>query len=112
MHEHQPEAEIVSTVQSALLFECEVWALPVKDKKALDGVYTKMLRAALNVSWEDHVTNVDLCGCLPRLSDTPRRRPMRLASRCVTHPELTASEMILWEPRKEVIRTIMMDREQ
>ena len=63
-----------------------------------------MLRADSNVSWEDHVTNVDLCGYLPRLSDTLRRRRMQFASHCVTHPELTASEMILCEPRKEVLR--------
>ena len=57
-----------------------------------------MLRAALNVSWEDHVTNVDLYGYLPRLSVNIRQRRMRLAGHCVRHTELTASEMILWEP--------------
>ena len=37
-------------------------------KKILDGVYTGMLRAALNVSWEDHIRNVDLYGFLQRLT--------------------------------------------
>ena len=88
----------VTTVESVLLYGCEAWALTVKDEKALDGVYTRMLRTALNVSWEDHVRNVDLYGYLPRLSDTIRQRRMRLAGHCVRHPELTASELILWEP--------------
>ena len=88
----------VATVESVLLYGCEAWALTVKEEKALDGVYTRMLRAALNVSWEDHVTNVDLYGYLLRLSDTIRQRRMRLAGHCVRHPELTASEMIFWEP--------------
>ena len=88
----------VTTVESVLLYGCEAWSLTVKDEKALDGVYTRMLRAALNVSWEDHIRNVDLYGYLPRLSDTIRQRRMRLAGHCVRHPELTACQLVLWEP--------------
>ena len=40
----------VTTMESVLVYGCEAWSLIVKDKKALDGVYTRMLRAALNVS--------------------------------------------------------------
>ena len=57
-----------TTVESVLVYGCEAWTLTVKDKKALDGVYTRMLRAALNVSWEDHIRNVDLYGFLPKLT--------------------------------------------
>ena len=88
----------ITTVKSVLLYGCEAWSLTVKDEKALDGVYTRMLRAALNVSWEDHIRNVDLYGYLPRLSDTIRQRRMRLAGHCVRHPELTACQLVLWEP--------------
>ena len=98
MNENLKRRLFVTTVESVLLYGCEAWALTVKDEKALDGVYTRMLRTALNVSWEDHVRNVDLYGYLPRLSDTIRQRRMRLAGHCVRHPELTASELILWEP--------------
>ena len=34
----------------------------------------------------------------PRPPDKIRQRRMRLAGRCVWHPELTAREVILWEP--------------
>ena len=88
----------VSTVESVLLYGSETWTLTVEDEKALDGVYTRMLRMALNVSWEDHVRNTDLYDHLPRVSDKIRERRMRLAGHCVRHPELTASELILWEP--------------
>ena len=71
----------------------------MKDEKALDGVYSRMLRTALNISWKDHVTNIELYGKLPRLSDTIRQRRMRLVGHCVRHPELTACELVLWEPR-------------
>ena len=59
----------VSTVESVLLYGSETWTLTVQDENALDGVYTQMLRKALNVSWQDHTKNIDLYGNLPRLSD-------------------------------------------
>ena len=31
-------------------------------EKSLDGTYTRMLRMALNVSWKEHMTNIDLYG--------------------------------------------------
>ena len=86
------------TVESVILYGCEAWALTVKDEEALDAVYTRMLRAALNVSWKDHRKNVDLYAKLPRISDTIRQRCMRLAAHCVRHPELTAIGLDLWEP--------------
>ena len=98
MSENLKRRLFVTTVESVLLYGCEAWALTVKDEKALDGVYTRMLRTALNVTWKEHRTNVDLYGKLPRLSDTIRNRRMRLAGHCVRHPELTASGLVLWEP--------------
>ena len=88
----------VATVESVLLYGSEAWTLSVQDEKALDGVYTRMLRMALNISWEDHVKNIDLYGDLPRVTDKIRGRRMRLAGHCVRHPELVASELVLWEP--------------
>ena len=88
----------VSTVESVLLYGSEAWTLTVADEKALDGLYTRMLRKALNVSWEEHMKNVDLYGKLARLTDKIRERRMRMAGHCVRHPELVASELVLWEP--------------
>ena len=58
----------------------------------LDGVYTRMLRVAFNVSWEEMYDN------LSRLSDKNRQWRTSLAGHCLRHPKLTASELILWEP--------------
>ena len=88
----------VSTVESVLLYGSESWTLTVADEKALHGLYTRMLRRALGVSWEDHMRNVDLYGKLPRLTDKIRQRRMRMAGHSVRHPELVASELVLWEP--------------
>ena len=65
MNDYLKRRLFVSTDESVLLYGCEAWALTVKDEKPLGGVYTRMLRAALNVSWEDIDWNVDLYGYLP-----------------------------------------------
>ena len=88
----------VATVESVLLYGSEAWTLTVADEKALDGMYTRMLRMALDVSWEEHMKNVDLYGKLPRLTDKIRQRRMRMAGHSLRHPELVASELVLWEP--------------
>ena len=88
----------VATVESVLLYGAETWTLTVQLEKALDGVYTRMLRIALNVSWEDHMRNIELYGDLPRLSDKIRERRMGFAAHCLRHPELPAGALVLWEP--------------
>ena len=88
----------VATVESVLLYGAETWTLTVRQEKSLDGVYTRMLRMALNVSWKDHIRNVDLYANLPRVSAKVRERRMGLAGHCIRHPELAANPLILWEP--------------
>ena len=90
----------VTTVESVLLYGAETWTLTARQEKALDGVYTRMLRIALNVSWSDYVRNDDLYGTLPKVSDKVRERRMRLAGHCVRHPELSANSLVLWEPKQ------------
>ena len=92
-------------IRSVLFYGCEAWTLTVKNEKALDGVYTRMLRAALNVSWEDHISNVDLYGNLPRLSDTIRQRRMRLAGHCETYRAYRQrDDLVGTDPWEEVQR--------
>ena len=75
----------VASVESVLLYGCEAWSLTVQMERNIDGVYTRMLRMVLNVSWEDHVKNVDLYGTLPRVTDKIRARRMGLAGHCIRH---------------------------
>ena len=88
----------VATIESVLLYGAEAWTLTVQQERALDGVYTRMLRLALNVSWRDHLRNTELYGGLPRVSDKLRIRRLRLAGHCVRHPELSVSPLVLWDP--------------
>ena len=67
-------------------------------ERKIDGVYTRMLRMVINVSWEDHTRNVALCGTLPGVTRKIKARKMGLAGHCVCQPELVASNPILLEP--------------
>ena len=88
------------TVESVLLYGCEALTLTKSTEKMIDGTYTRLLRSARNVSWQDHVPNVILYGILPKLSSKIRERRMRLAGHCVRHTEEEASKFLLWNPTR------------
>ena len=87
-----------ATVESVLLYGSECWTLKPTLQKSLDGCYTRMLRAVLNISRNVHVTNKTLYEGIPRVSDKVAARRMRLAGHCQRHQELPASKLVLWEP--------------
>ena len=126
----------IAACESVLLYGSETWTLTKAQEKSLDGTYTKMLRMVLGVSWKDKVSNTVLYGKLPKLSDKIRSRRLKLAGHCIRHPELLASDVVLWEPvhgkaprgrprqsylstllrdvgtnSKEELRTLMRDRD-
>ena len=88
----------LSTVESVLLYNSETWTLTQQMSKSIDGTYTRMLRMALNVSWKQHLTNVELYGSLPKVSQKIAQRRLRLAGHCIRHPEEIASQLVLWQP--------------
>ena len=91
------------TVETILLYGCEAWTLTTALSKSLDGCYTRMLRAIYNINWQQHVTNDDLYGDLPKVTDKIASRRLRLAGHCLRHPELPASAVVLWEPTHGVM---------
>ena len=54
-----------AVVTSILLYDCTTWTLTKRLEKKLDGNYTRMLRAILNKSWQQHPTRHQLYGHLP-----------------------------------------------
>ena len=76
-----------ASVETILLYGSESWALNVALTKKLDGSYTKMLRTIFNISWQDHITNAELYGSLPRISCVVRRRRLLLAGHTVRHDD-------------------------
>ena len=55
-------------------------------EKSLDGTYTRMLRMALNVHWQEHKTNEEIYGKLPKVSSKVAERRCKLAGHCSGWP--------------------------
>ena len=45
-----------ATVESILVYGAITWTLTIALDKQINGSYTRMLRAALNISWRDHMS--------------------------------------------------------
>ena len=86
----------IDTVESV----AETWTITQTMKKQLDGCYTRMLRMALNVSWKQHITNIQLYSELPPVSTKLQQRRMRLAGHCVRHEDEVANKLVLWQPNR------------
>ena len=87
-----------ATVESVLLYGCEAWTVTPRLTKGLDGCYTRLLRSVLNIHWKQHVTNAELYGDLPKISQKIRERRTRFAGHCSRSDECVA-KLILWEPK-------------
>ena len=88
-----------ATVESVLLYGCEAWTVTSKLAKSLDGMYTRMLRTVLGVHWSQHLTNKELYGKLPKLSDKIRQRRARFAGHCSRSKDEPVSKLIHWIPK-------------
>ena len=88
----------MATVESVLLYGCETWTLTPKLEKQLDGCYTRMLRTIFNINWRQHVTNKELYGNIPKVSDKIRERRMRFAGHCLRNVKEPVSKLVLWVP--------------
>ena len=87
-----------ATVESVLLYGCEAWTITSKLAKGIDGCYTRMLRTAFNVHWKQHMTNKELYGDLPKITDKIRERRLRFAGHCYRSTE-PISRILLWNPK-------------
>ena len=88
-----------STVETVLLYGCSSWTLTKALTKKLDGTYTRLLRAALNVSWRQHMTNKELYGILPKITDIICERRIRFSGHCWRSKEEVVHQVLLWEPK-------------
>ena len=87
-----------SLVLSILLYGAEAWTLTVASQKKLDGVFTRMLRKALGLTWRDKVTNIELYRNVPTLSSELRHRRLRFAGHCWRRQEELCSQLLMWNP--------------
>ena len=83
---------------SILLYGCTTWTLTKRLEKKLDGNYTRMLRAILNKSWQQHPTRRQLYGHLPPITKTIQARRTRHAGHCWRSKDEIVSDVLLWTP--------------
>ena len=85
-------------VTSILLYGCTTWTLTKRLEKKLDGNYTRMLRAILNKSWQQHPTRHQLYGHLPPITKTIQVRRTRHAGHCWRSRDELIRDVLLWIP--------------
>ena len=89
-----------TAVISILLYGCTTWMLTERLEKKLDSNYTRMLRAILNKSWQQHPTRYQLYGHLPPIMKTIQVRRTRHAGHCWRSRDELISDVLLWTPTK------------
>ena len=87
-----------AVVTSILLYGCTTWTLTKRLEKKLDGNYTRMLRAILNKSWQQHPTRHQLYGHLPPITKTIQVRRTRHAGHCWRSRDELIRDVFLWIP--------------
>ena len=87
-----------AAVTSILLYGCTTWTLTKRLEKKLDGNYTRMLRAILNKSWQQHPTRHQLYGHLPPIKKTRIVRRTRHAGHCWRSRDELIRDVLLWIP--------------
>ncbi|XP_071958788.1 uncharacterized protein [Antedon mediterranea] len=87
-----------TTVESVLLYGSSTWTLTKKLENTLNGTYTRMLRAVLNVSWQEHLSNAQLYGNLRKITDVIKERRVRFVGHSFRNKSELISELMLWMP--------------
>ena len=87
-----------AAVTSILLYGCTTWTLTKRLEKKLDGNYTRMLRAILNKSWQQHPTRHQLYDHLPPITKTIQVRRTRHAGHCWRSRDELIRDVLLWIP--------------
>ena len=87
-----------AAVVSILLYGCTTWTLTKRLEKKLDGNYTRMFRAILNKSWQQHSTRHQLYGHLPPITKTIQARRTRHAGHCWRSKDELVSDVLQWTP--------------
>ena len=87
-----------AAVEPVLLYGCETWTLKTSLENELDGVYTRLLRRALNITWRSHTTNKVLYGNIPYITTTICKRRMKFAGHMQRHDDQPAHHLLFWTP--------------
>ena len=67
-------------------------------ERRLDGAYTKLLRYALGLRWDDYTSNAKLYGRLPRVSSRLLEKQLVFAGHCVRSDQPVSA--LVWDHTK------------
>ena len=87
-----------ATVETVLLYGSSGWTLTVALSKKLGGAYTKMLRAAQNIKWQQRITNANLYSDVMKITTTTEERRLRFSGHCWLSKQEVIHKVILWDP--------------
>ena len=87
-----------AAVVSILLYGCTTWTLTKRLEKKLDSNYTRILRAILNKSWQQHPTRHQLYGHLPPITKTIQGKRIKHAGHCCRSKDGLISDVLIWTP--------------
>ena len=85
-----------ATVEPVLNYGSQTLTLTKSLENKLNGAYTRMLRAALNVHWSQRVTNKKLYNDLPKITETIRYRRLKFSGHIWRHDEEIAHNLLFW----------------
>ena len=88
-----------ATVESILLYGSTTWTLTKYLEARLDGAYTRMLQAILNISWKQHPTKKQLYGTLSPITESIREARLSYSGHCWRAKEELVSDVLLWRPK-------------
>ena len=87
-----------ATVESVLNYSSQTWTLTKSQENKLNGAYSHMLRAALNVYWSQRVTNKELYNDLPKITETIHYHWLKFSGNIWRHDEEIAHILLFWTP--------------
>ena len=85
-------------VETVLLYGYSTWTITMALGRKLDGTYTRLLRAAINVKWQSHTIKQILHGNLPKVTSTIKQRRLKFCGHCWRSKDEVVSQMLMWEP--------------
>ena len=88
-----------AAVQPILIYSSQSWTLTKKLEANLDGTYSRILRAVLNISWKKHPTKQRLYSKLPPISKIIRETGTRFAGHSWRSKQELVSDTLLWSPQ-------------
>ena len=90
-----------AAVESVLAYSSQAWTLTKSPQYKLNGAYTRMLPAALNVHCSQRNTNKELHNELPKITETIGYHRLKFSGHIWRHDEEIAHKLLFWMPKME-----------